>query len=294
MHFVFEFKKIQKRTFLYCPKRTLSYCCDNEIIILDLILFKQYNAVEAHNIFMPTLAPETIFYIGNFPVTNTILNTILVDLIIIGSILYINKKITKMVPGTFQNIIEMLVKGFQDFTQDIAGKNTNKILPFFLTFFIFIIIANWLGLILGHGLINYIEHDGTEVSLFRSAATDMNFALALAIVSVIATHTLSITTIGIKKYLSHFFNSFNPLYIFVGIIDIISEIIKLISFSFRLFGNIFAGEIILSIIGLVTVFVLPVPFLVFEIFVALLQSAVFALLTMIFMAMLMMPKHEEK
>jgi F-type H+-transporting ATPase subunit a len=241
---------------------------------------------------MPTLAPEIIFHIGNFPVTNTILNTILVDIIIIGSVLYINKKITKMIPGTFQNIIEMLVKGFYDFTDSIAGKNTNKVLPFFLTFFIFIIVANWSGLILGNGLINFIEHDGTKIPLFRSPASDMNFALALALVSVIATHTLSIKTIGIKKYLSHYL-SFNPLYLFVGIIDIISEITKIISFSFRLFGNIFAGEIILSLIGLVSVFVLPAPFLVFEIFVGLLQSAVFAMLTMVFMAILMMPKHEE-
>ena len=153
---------------------------------------------------MPTLAPEIIFYIGNFPVTNTILSTILVDLIIIGSILYINKKITKLVPGTFQNIIEMLVKGFYDFTDSIAGKNTNKVLPFFLTFFIFIIVANWSGLILGNGLINFIEHDGTEIPLFRSPASDMNFALALALVSVFATHILSLKTIGMKEYFSLF------------------------------------------------------------------------------------------
>lgn len=242
---------------------------------------------------MPTLAPEIIFHIGNFPVTNTIINTILVDIIIIVSILYINKKITKLVPGTFQNIIEMLIKGFHDFTESIAGKNTNKVLPFFLTFFIFIIVANWSGLLLGHGLIYFTEHDGTEVSVFRNPSSDMNFALALALVSVFATHIFSLKTIGIKKYFSHFFSSFNPIYIFVGIIDVISEIVKIISFSFRLFGNIFAGEIILSLIGLITVFVLPTPFLIFEIFVGLLQSAVFAMLTMIFMSMLMTPKHEE-
>lgn len=245
---------------------------------------------------MPTLAPEIIFYIDNFPVTNTILNTILVDGIIVGSVLYISKKITKLVPGMFQNIIELLVKGFYDLTETIAGKNTNKIFPFFMSFFLFIIIANWSGLILGSDLIGLKEHDGTKdhlIPLFRNASSDMNFTIALALVSIFATHILSFKTIGIKKYLSHYF-SFNPINLFVGILDIISEITKTISLSFRLFGNIFAGEMVLVIIGgFLSFFVIPVPFIAFEIFVGLIQAVVFSMLTMVFMTMLMTPKHGE-
>ncbi len=244
---------------------------------------------------MPTLAPEIIFYIGSFPVTNTILNTILVDFIIVLSVLFIHKKITKLVPGVFQNIVELLVHSFYDFTETIAGKNTSKIFPFFMTFFLFIIVANWSGLILGSGTIGLKEYDGAKehlIPLFRNASTDMNFTLALTLISVFATHILSFRTIGIKEYLSHFF-SFNPIYLFVGILDIISEAAKLVSFSFRLFGNIFAGEMILAMIGLPYLFALPVPFLGFEIFVGLVQAVVFAMLTMVFMAMLMTPRHAE-
>jgi F-type H+-transporting ATPase subunit a len=243
---------------------------------------------------MPSLAPEVIFYIGSFPVTNTVLNTILVDIIIIASVLYMSKRITKLVPGTFQNIIEMLIKGFYDFTEGIAEKNTNKVFPFFMSFFLFIIVANWSGLLLGSGLIGLREGDAKDslIPLFRTASSDMNFTIALALISVFATHILSVKTIGFKKYLSHFF-SLNPINLFVGILDIISELAKVISFSFRLFGNILAGEIVLAMIGLVSFFVLPIPFLGFEIFVGLIQAVVFAILTMIFMAMLMVPKHAE-
>jgi F-type H+-transporting ATPase subunit a len=103
---------------------------------------------------------------------------------------------------------------------------------------------------------------------------------------------LSVKTIGIKEYLSRYF-SLNPLNLFIGFLEIISEITKIISLSFRLFGNIFAGEIVLGTISAIFAILFPLPFLLLEVVVGLVQALVFSMLTMAFMAILMTPHHSE-
>ncbi|MBU3978264.1 F0F1 ATP synthase subunit A [Patescibacteria group bacterium] len=237
-------------------------------------------------------APETIINIGSFPITNTILNTLFVDAVIIGGVFYLNKRIKK-IPGFFQNITEMLIQTFYDITETISGSNAKKIFPFFMSFFIFILIANWSGLIPGNGAIGLKGKEGGHlIPIFRNATSDLNVTLALALISVFATHVLSLKAIGLKDYLSRFF-SFNPINLFVGILEIISEITKIISLSFRLFGNIFAGEIVLITIGSLFAFIFPLPFIALEIIVGLVQALVFSMLTMVFMTILMTPHHQE-
>lgn len=234
-------------------------------------------------------APSVVLHIGSFPVTNTIINTLVVDTLIVGSVVYINRSLKK-VPGTFQNLMELIIGGLHDLTETIAGKNTAKIFPFFMSFFIFILIVNWTGLLPGHESI-YLEDHGHKVSLWRNATSDLNMTLALTIISLVATHFYSITTIGIKAYLSRYF-SFNPINLFVGILEIIGEFTKLISLSFRLFGNIFAGEVLLATIGSIFAFLLPLPFMLLEVIVGAVQAMVFSMLTMVFMSMLMTPHGE--
>ncbi len=237
-------------------------------------------------------APEIIFNIGSFSVTNTILNTLFVDAVILGGVFYLNKHIKK-IPGMFQNIMEMLIEAFYDITETISGENAKKIFPFFMSFFLFILIANWSGLIPGNGSIGLKSEEGSNlVPIFRNATSDLNVTLALALVSVFATHVLSLKTIGIREYLSRYF-SLNPINLFVGILEIVSEITKVISLSFRLFGNIFAGEIVLVTIGSLFAFVFPIPFMALEIIVGLVQALVFSMLTMVFMTILMTPHHQE-
>lgn len=237
-------------------------------------------------------APEIIFNIGSFPVTNTILNTLFVDAIILGGVFYLNKHIKK-IPGYFQNVMEVLIKTFYDLTETISGENAKKIFPFFMSFFLFILIANWSGLIPGNGAIGLKgEEGGHLIPIFRNATSDLNVTLALALISVFATHILSLKTIGIKGYLSRYF-SFNPINLFVGVLEIVSEITKVISLSFRLFGNIFAGEIVLITIGSLFAFIFPLPFMALEIIVGLVQALVFSMLTMVFMTILMTPHHQE-
>ncbi len=244
---------------------------------------------------MVSFAAEPIFFIGNFPVTNTLLHTLLVDLVILSGVYYLKDKIT-LVPSKFQNGVELVVQGLYDLTQTITPKHAMKIFPWFMSFFLFIIIGNWTSLLPGVGSIGFFHGKNDFVPLLRATTSDINTTLGLALVSAIATHTLSIQTLGIKEYLSRYF-SFNPLYMFIGLLEIVSEITKVISLSFRLFGNIFAGEVVISTIsGLFafSAFLAPLPFLALEVIVGLVQALVFAMLTMTFMAILTTPHHEEQ
>ncbi len=136
-----------------------------------------------------------------------------------------------------------------------------------------------------------VEHsEAALVPLFRGATSDINVTLALAIISVFATHMLSIQVTGIKDYLSRYF-SFNPINLYVGLLELVAEITKIISLSFRLFGNIFAGEIALHTISKLVAFVAPLPFLLLESIVSVVQALVFSVLTLVFMAVLTTPHH---
>jgi F-type H+-transporting ATPase subunit a len=233
---------------------------------------------------MTSFAAETIFHIGSFPITNTILDTLLVDVIIIGGVIYLNKKMSLVPNNTFQNAMEAVIEVFYGLTESIAQKTAAKIFPYFMSFFLFILLVNWSSLIPGVGTIGIKEH-GELIPLFRGATSDLNMTLGLALISAVATHALSIRTVGIKDYLSRYF-SFNPINLFVGILEIISEITKVISLSFRLFGNIFAGEVVIMTVSSIFAFIFPLPFLLLEIIVGLVQSLVFSMLTMVFMAIL--------
>lgn len=246
---------------------------------------------------MAEFAPNILFQIGSFPVTNTVLNTLLVDGALIGSAVYIKNHIKK-IPGMFQNILELVINMFYELTEQIAGvKNAKQIFPWFATFFFFILIANWSGLLPGgNGSIGIKETvDGKEhlIPLFRNATSEINVTFALAIVSLVATHVLAIRATGFKEYIGRFI-SLNPILLFVGILELVSEFTKIISLSFRLFGNIFAGEVVLTTISSLLAFFAPIPFLLLEVIVGLVQALVFAMLTMVFMSVLMTSHHSEE
>ncbi len=233
---------------------------------------------------MSSFAPETILQIGALPVTNTLLHTLAVDGLLIGSVVYLKKKLTLIPNNFFQNAIESIIETFYNLTESIAAHAASKIFPYFMSFFLFILVANWSSLVPGVGTIGIKEH-GEIIPLFRGTTSDLNTTLALALISAIATHTLSINIIGIKEYLGRYF-SLNPINLFIGILEIVSEITKVISLSFRLFGNIFAGEIVLLTVSSMFAFVFPLPFLMLEVIVGVVQALVFSMLTMVFMAIL--------
>ncbi len=238
---------------------------------------------------MLELKAETLAHIGPFPITNAIVDTVLVDIILIALAVYIYRS-AKLNPTKFQSIIEMVIEGFYNLTNQVAPQNAKKIFPFVMTFFLFILISNWTGLLpiitaitVGHG-----EH---EAHLIRSASTDLNTTMALALVSLVSTHTMSIQTLGLKSYISRFL-SFNLLALYTGVLELISEITKIISFSFRLFGNIFVGEVMLVSLSAAFAFFLPIPLIMYEMFVGVVQAAIFGLLTMAFMGIFTTPHGE--
>lgn len=242
-----------------------------------------------------SIAAEPIFNIGSFSITNTLLNTLFIDVLVVALILFIAKGL-KYIPGTLQNIFEIIIETYYSLIESISPKRVKAIFPFAMTFFLFILLVNWSGLLPGVGTIGIFEKHGEEktlVPLVRAASSDLNFTFALAIISVLATHVMSIKTTGVKDYLSRFF-SLNPINLFVGVLEIVLELAKVISFSFRLFGNIFAGEVVIFTVAGMFAFLFPLPFMFLEIIVGAVQALVFSMLTMAFMIIFTTPHHKKE
>lgn len=238
------------------------------------------------------IEPETIFRVGSFGFTNTLFTTLLVDTVLIGVVVGVYKNLQR-IPGKLQGGIEMIIEYFYNLTEGISGKYVKIIFPWVMSFFLFIFIANLFGLLPGIGTIGFFEHDHGEkhlIPLLRPTTTDFNATFALATISLVVTHFFAIKYSGLRTYLSHFF-SINPIFLFVGLLELVSEITKLFSLSFRLFGNIFAGEVVLVTISGLFAYVAPVPFMMLEFIVALVQALVFAMLTMVFMSILIKESH---
>jgi F-type H+-transporting ATPase subunit a len=235
---------------------------------------------------------ETIGHLGPLPITNSMILTWIVMAVLLV-FAYLASKTIRKVPTRLQNFAEMVVEGLHSTVSGLAGPLTDRIFPLIATFFIFIMVSNYFGLLPGIGTIGIKEvHDGHEVlvPLFRPPAADLNFTLALALISVVLTHYFSITTIGVGAYLARYF-SLNPIYLFVGFLEIIAEFTKVISLSFRLFGNIFAGEALLVTISSLLAFLAPLPFMMLELLVGFVQATVFMMLTLVFITILA-EKHE--
>ena len=235
-----------------------------------------------------TLAAEKLFSIGPIPITNSLLTTWIVTFILITFALVSTRKITK-VPQGLQNFAEAAVETFADLVSSIAGEKTKVFLPIVASFFFFILLGNYFGLLPGIGSVGFWEIDHgkeTFVPLFRAINSDLNTTAALAIVSLIATHYLSIKYLGLNGYLGKFF-SLNPIFLFVGLLELIGEATKILSLSFRLFGNIFAGEVLLTTASTkLFAFVVPIPFYFLELLVGFVQALIFSILTLVFMVIL--------
>lgn len=241
------------------------------------------------------IAAEQLFSFLGMPITNTLLSSWLVMAILIVLALVIKKGVN-LVPSSVQNAFELLIEGMVGLMEGVFGsrEKTEKYLPIVATIFFFVLFSNWLGLLPGVGSIEFrsVAHGGTIlVPLMRSGASDLNFTLALAIVTVVLVNILGVGAIGAGRHLSKFFSFKNPIQFFIGILELISEFAKMISFSFRLFGNIFAGEVLLVIIAFLAPYVVPVPFLMLEVFVGLIQAVVFAMLAMVFIGIAVVEHH---
>jgi F-type H+-transporting ATPase subunit a len=241
-----------------------------------------------------SLRAETLFFIGSFPVTNALVLSTLVFLLLISVGIVLRRRIS-MVPGTLQNIAEMVIEGALGIMDSVLNnrRQAEKYFPLVFTVFLFILCSNWLGLLPGVGSV--IVHSGEGiVPLLRSPASDLNFTLALAVIAITFVNVASSQAIGLKRRLSAFFNFKGPIDFFVGILEIVSEFAKIISLSFRLFGNVFAGEVLLAIMAFLVPYVIPLPFLFLEIFVGFIQAFIFGMLITVFVGMALAGHGEEE
>ncbi|QQG43839.1 MAG: F0F1 ATP synthase subunit A [Candidatus Roizmanbacteria bacterium] len=241
-----------------------------------------------------SIKAESIFKVFNFPITNSFLTSLLVLIItcIIAILYHIESK--KKKKSLFFYLVTAVINELYKLFNSVVEDKIKVFFPLLISFFIFILLQNWFGLLPGIGsvLIKVKEHgEQTFVPLLRGGSADLNTTLAYAFISVFFIQYYGIHTLGFIHYVKKFINFSNPVTFFIGILDIISEISRVISFSFRLFGNIFAGEVLLAIISFLVPFFISFPFLIMEIFVGFVQALVFSMLTAVFLKMAISKSH---
>ena len=228
-----------------------------------------------------SLKAQQLFTLGSYSVTNGLLLTLTVSVILICFAFVINRRVN-IIPGRLQSVAEMGVESLLNLMESTLGSasKAQKYFPLVATIFIFILCSNLLGIFPGVGSL-WMENNGAEVPLFRSPAADLNFTLAFAVISVLLTNIIGMASVGVFRHLGKFFNFSSPINFFIGILELISEIAKIISLSFRLFGNVFAGEVLLAIIFFLAPYFIPLPFMFLEIFVGMIQAFIFAMITLV-------------
>lgn len=233
-----------------------------------------------------SLAPETIFNIGLLPVTNTLFWSFVVSMCIIAVTLFVRFNL-KIIPGVIQNIVGALLEQGMEFTKTIieSDHKARRVFPLVFTMFIFILAANLMAFIPGQSAITVLKKDGSVVPLFRVITSDYAFVLMMTMVSVIIIQFVAIFTHGPFGYLKKFLNFKSPMSFILGLMDIIGEIAKILSLSFRLFGNMFAGEVLSIVMLSLAPFFIPLPFAFLGLLTAVIQAFVFSLLTLIFISM---------
>lgn len=241
------------------------------------------------------LAPPVLGHFGGIPLTSTLLTVWLTMLLLIGGAILFRQKIA-LIPGKLQIAVEALVGGAYDYMADALESRSLalKYFPLVMTIFIFVLALNWVGLIPGLTAFGIMaESHGAHglVPFFYPANTDLNNTIALAIIAFVFIEVAGVLAIGFWKYAGKFINFSSPLNFLIGIIELFSELARLISFSFRLFGNIFAGKTLLLIAMFFVPFILPVPILAFELFVGIIQAFIFAVLTLFFIKLAITEPH---
>lgn len=240
------------------------------------------------------LAPEQLGTLFGIPITNTLLMSWVVVILLVTIGVVMGKRL-KMVPTRFQTLLEWVFSFVYDYIAETleSREYARKFFPLLVTIFLFIFTANLLEFTPGIGSIGiYHSWGGEFLPLLRSMNTDLNVTLTLAIMSFLVIEITGAIAIGFWKYAGKFINFHNGVIgFFVGIVELFSEIARVVSFSFRLFGNIFAGEVLILVVTYFLPYIAPVPVMAFEVFVGFVQAAIFALLTLFFIKIAIAEPH---
>jgi F-type H+-transporting ATPase subunit a len=231
-----------------------------------------------------SLAAEPLYHVFGVPINNSLITGIVGSTVIIALFVSAARRVTLHPKSKLVNAVETICEMILDLVDEVFHDRAKarKYFPFLMTIFMFILVNNWLGLLPGVGSITVMTKEGLA-PLFRGANADLNTTLALAIISVVMTQIYAARELGVAKHLKKYF-SLNPIMTFVGMLELVGEFSKMVSFSFRLFGNIFAGEVLLAVIAFLAPLAAPLPFFGLELFVGLVQALVFTMLTLVFLA----------
>ena len=263
----------------------------------------------------PELPAKEVFHLFDFPITNSIIGAWLTMIVLVGFSYAVTRRM-KMVPGRLQSAFEFLLGWLYNLCQRVAGEeNGRRFFPVVATIFLFVAFNAWLSLIPGFGSITVTNAEGHQVHLLRGANTDINMPLALALVSFVFVEYFGLKSLGIR-YLGKFLNmgqflrsigqivrgrvrvGLNGLitgiiHVFVGFLEALSELVRIISFTFRLFGNMTAGEILLLIAAFLIPWVFAIPFYGLELLVGFVQALIFSGLTLVFLTLAVAHHGEE-
>lgn len=261
---------------------------------------------------MVPVAAEKLFTLGSLPVTNSVLTGWIAVAGFVAVGLAVRSK-PSLVPRGLQNALESLIEQMLAFMDQVTHDRakSRRFLPIVGTLFPFILVSNWMGLLPGVGTIGiWAEHDGhaSLISLLRPATSDLNMTLAMGVSAVLLSHVFGIFTIGFFTHWGKFIQLgtlwkaiakfgkvsageyavglFQALIeMLVGVIELVSEVAKVVSLSLRLFGNVFAGEVLLHVLAGLIAVALPIPFMFLELIVGVVQALVFSMLTLVYLSL---------
>lgn len=228
------------------------------------------------------LKAEQIGSVFGFPITNSLVMAWAVMVLLIG-FAYVFGRSLKTVPGRLQAGVEWAFEGAIAYMAEVLGseKLARRFFPLIASIFIFVAAINELEFFPGVGSLG-VAHASEFLPLLRAPTTDLNFTLALAMIAFFTIEITGIALLGFFKYAKKYVNLKSPIGFVVGLIELVSNLGRLVSFSFRLFGNIFAGEVMVLVAAFFLPYVLPAPLMGFEMFIGLVQALVFAMLTLFF------------
>lgn len=250
-----------------------------------------------------TLFAEPIYHYKNFPITNALL-TSWIAVIVIIILSYVLRSKLQEIPGKLQSLFEVIIEGALSLCDQVTNDRalSMKIFPIAISVFFFILVNNWFGILPlgGFGLIEKGEYGLAFIPFLRGGTADINTTLALAIIAVLGANIFGIFSIGLWKTFNKYVNLkaigqigkkirkdptiilVAPITFFVGLIEIIGEFAKIASLSFRLFGNVFAGEVLLLSMAALVGYIIPIPFLFLEILVGVIQALIFSILLVVY------------
>ena len=238
-----------------------------------------------------SLKADSFGTLWGMPITSSLLMTWLAMGILFLFVFLFRRSIA-LIPGKLQAMLEWGIEGALSYMTETLedAKLARRFFPLIATLFLFILTINELAFFPGVGSVGFFTEHGFA-PLLRPSTADLNTTLALTLISVIIVEITGVVALGFFRYTGKFINFSSPLNFVVGLIELVSELGRLVSLSFRLFGNIFAGEVLIAVIALFVPYIMPIPFMLFEIFVGFVQAVIFSLLTLFFIKLAVTPPH---